>query len=138
MGPREYPDIDDLPATECRRLLEGGGVGCIGLQGDGAPVLRPVNFTLHEDAVVVRTGKGRILEAAKRGEPAAFIAEAAEALEHTGWSVIVEGKLHVLPTNEVTLGLPLRAWASGVKDQFVALSLQELSGRRIPPGRGNR
>lgn len=135
---RAPPDLENLAGDECRRLLRGGGVGCIGLASAEAPVLRPVNFALHGDAIVVRTGEGRILTAAARGEAAAFVVDAADPLEHTGWSVIAEGKLSVLATDEVTLGLPLRAWADGTKDRFVSLSLDQLSGRRIPAGRGNR
>lgn len=132
------PDLEHLAADECRRLLGNGGVGCIGLASAQAPVLRPVNFALHAGAIVVRTGEGRILEAAARGDAAAFVVDAADHLEHTGWSVIAEGRLSVLPTDEVTLGLPLRAWADGTKDRFVSLSLDQLSGRRIPAGRGKR
>lgn len=138
MADHAPPDVEHLSSDECRRLLQRGGVGCIGLAAVGAPVLRPVNFTVHGDAIVIRTGEGRILEAARRGDPAAFAVDAADRLEHTGWSVIAEGKLSVLPTDEVTLGLPLRAWADGRKDRFVAISLDQLSGRRIPAGRGNR
>jgi nitroimidazol reductase NimA-like FMN-containing flavoprotein (pyridoxamine 5'-phosphate oxidase superfamily) len=127
-----------LSRAECLRLLQPGGVGCIGLPDRGAPLLRPVNFALQGDALVIRTGHGRIMEAAQRTDPASLESQAIDPLEHTGWSVIVTGKLAELPTDAVTLGLPLRAWASGRKDRFVALTLDEVSGLRIPAGRGNR
>ncbi len=127
-----------LDERECRRLLAPGGVGCLGLPGTGAPILRPVNFALHDEALVVRTGEGPILDAALRGDAAAFETDGIDRLEHTGWSVLVTGRIAALPTDETTLALPLRAWASGRRDRFVAIQLEEVSGRRIPPGRGNR
>lgn len=130
--------IEILDPAECHRLLGLGGVGCLGLPTTGAPILRPVNFVVCDGAIVLRTGEGPILEAARRGALVAFETDDIDRLEHTGWSVIVEGALAELPTDEATLGLPLRAWASGRRDRFVGIVPTEVSGRRIPPGRGNR
>jgi nitroimidazol reductase NimA-like FMN-containing flavoprotein (pyridoxamine 5'-phosphate oxidase superfamily) len=88
--------------------------------------------------VIIRTGDGAILAAARRGESAAFEIDDIDRIEHTGWSVVVSGTLSELPTDDENLALPLRAWASGRKDFFVALAMDHLSGLRIPPGRGNR
>jgi len=52
--------------------------------------------------------------------------------------VVVVGGLKELAADDTTAKLPLRAWASGQKDRFVALALEEVSGLRIPSGRGNR
>jgi nitroimidazol reductase NimA-like FMN-containing flavoprotein (pyridoxamine 5'-phosphate oxidase superfamily) len=131
-------DVEVLERDECLRLLHDAGVGCIGLASAGAPELRPVNYLVDGGSLIIRTGEGQILEAARDRAAAAFLVHGADALEHTGWSVNVIGKLSHLPTNEETLALPLRPWASGVKDQFVELSVDRISGRRIPPGRGNR
>ena len=138
MDDRPAPQVHELPGDECRRLLRGGITGCIGLAGPAAPTLRPVNYVLDGEFVVIRTGEGRILEAGRGGEAASFAVHSVDAMEHTGWSVLVVGKLAALPTDARTLGLPLRAWASGQKDRFVALSLDDVSGLRIPAGRGNR
>lgn len=135
-GPGEELEILDL--EQCRHLLGEGSVGCLGLPSEGAPELRPVNFVYHDHGIVIRTGEGQILEAGRCGHAVSFQLFGIDGLEHTGWSVIVNGKLSVLPTNEETLALPLRPWASGVKDRFVKLSIAHMSGLRIPPGRGNR
>ena len=135
-------DFDDgievLDADECLRLLREGGVGCLGLPSVGAPELRPVNFVVDGRSIVIRTGEGQILDAGRRGLPASFQIHEIDPLEHTGWSVDVSGKLSQLETNEHSLSLHLRPWASGRKDRFVKLFLSHVSGRRIPPGRGNR
>lgn len=108
------------------------------MRGEDAPEMRPVNFTLRDGNVIIRTGDGAILAAAQRGEAAGFEIDDIDRLEHTGWSVVVTGKLFELPTDDDHLALPLRPWASGRKDRFVGLTLDRISGLRIPPGRGNR
>lgn len=135
---RSVPKLHLFDKAECLRRLADGGVGRLAVRGDEAPRLRPVNFVLHDDQVVVRTGEGEILRAARRNEPASFEIDGIDGLEHTGWSVVVVGRLSELLSDDAHLALPLRPWASGVKDRFVGLSLEELSGMGIPPGRGNR
>lgn len=132
------PELEQLDPTECRRLLGRGGVGRLALRGVEAPEIRPVNFALVGDRLVVRTGDGSILAAARASEAASFEIDEIDRLEHTGFSVIARGTLSVLASDASLLALPVRPWASGLKDRFVGLSLEEVSGLRIPPGRGNR
>ena len=132
------PSLEALPDDACRRRLADGGVGRVALRGGDAPEIRPVNFVLRDDRVVIRTGDGIILSAARRGEAASFEIDGIDPLEHTGWSVVVAGKLGELPSDEHHLALPVRPWASGHKDRFVGLTLERVSGIRIPSGRGNR
>lgn len=108
------------------------------MRGDEAPEVRPVNFMLRGDDVIIRTGDGAILAAARRRESAGFEIDDIDRLEHTGWSVVVTGKLFELPTDDENLALPLRPWASGRKDRFVGLAMDRITGLRIPAGRGNR
>ena len=132
------PELRSLSLRECRRRLEEGGIARVAIHTGKAPLLRPVNFLAREDHLVVRTGEGAILAAARRREPASLEIDGIDPLEHTGWSVIVVGTLLELPDDEARRHLPLRPWASGLKDRFVALSLDEISGIAIPAGRGNR
>jgi hypothetical protein len=133
-------ELEILEEAQCRRRLAEGGVGRLALPGAmaEAPEIRPVNFALLDERVVIRTGEGIVLGAAKRGAKASFEIDAIDPLEHTGWSVVVVGTLSELPTDAAHLSLPLRPWASGQKERFVGLSLDRVSGLRIPSGRGNR
>lgn len=106
-----------------------------GERGDQAPELRPVNFALRNDALLIRTGDGSILDAAREGRAASFEIDGIDPFEHTGWSVIVVGRLCERVSDS---HVALRAWASGRKDKLVGLSLDRVTGIRIPPGRGNR
>jgi nitroimidazol reductase NimA-like FMN-containing flavoprotein (pyridoxamine 5'-phosphate oxidase superfamily) len=123
--------METITVAECEQLLDSGGVGVLALCGTPAPILRPVNFAAYQGQVVIRTGEGQILSSAKRSEPASFVVSAFDRFEHTGWSVVVSGKL----TEQARLGddarLPLRPWVRSEKNRFVALSITTLSGRRI-------
>lgn len=123
-----------LSIPECERRLEAGGVGILALAGVAAPVLRPINFILHQGAVVLRTGEGSILEAANFSEPASFVIFEVDRFEHTGWSVVVTGKLMERKALGSLSELPLRPWARAEKHHLVGLSIEEISGRRLANG----
>jgi hypothetical protein len=123
--------METIAIDECEQLLNSGGVGVLALPGTPAPILRPVNFTALEGQLVIRTGQGQILDAARRREQASFVLSSVDRFEHAGWSVIVSGKLIEAPSSDGLPGIPLRPWVRGRKDRFVALSVTTLSGRRI-------
>lgn len=81
-----------LPLPECKRLLavaaKGHRVGRLGAPTAGAPLVVPVNFDLHDGAVVVRVSNGTILRAAA-GHLVAFEVDALD--EGVAWSVLVRG-----------------------------------------------
>jgi len=119
-----------LDAAECRRLLEMGGVGRIALPGE-PPVVRPVNFVFDDGRIVIRTGPGPLWQAAATQCLAAFEIDRVRNVDHHGWSVLAGGRLDRLDADERTIALPLRAWAPFGRDRFVALTITELSGRRL-------
>ncbi len=122
--------LDVLDTDECRRLLEHGGVGRIALPGE-PPVVRPVNFVLDGDRIVIRTGAGSLWQAAGDGRLATFEIDGSRNVDHRGWSVVASGPLSRLEADERTLALPLRAWAPQGRDRFVAITISDLSGRRL-------
>lgn len=123
-----------LTIPECEELLRAGGVGLLALSGTTVPVQRPVNYSMHEGGVLIRTGEGQILEAAQIGEPASFAIAEIDRFEHTGWSVVVTGVLCERSRVEsVGAGGP-RPWARDAKHHFVMLSIEQISGRRIVKG----
>lgn len=131
MGIHPEQGLEPLSRVECEQRLRAGGVGILAMVGEPAPVLRPVNYVVHDAWLLMRTGEGSILEAAARGEPASFVISEVDRFEHTGWSVVVTGKLAVREPNEGLVGAALRPWARADKHHFVALSLEEISGRRL-------
>lgn len=123
--------LEILSFPECERLLRLGGVGILALRGDEAPKLRPVNFMTQEKWIMIRTGIGQILEAADRAEPASFVFSQTDAIEHEGFSVVVTGRLVEHREMVGVPYVPLRPWARAEKDNFIGLSMVEVTGRRI-------
>jgi nitroimidazol reductase NimA-like FMN-containing flavoprotein (pyridoxamine 5'-phosphate oxidase superfamily) len=122
--------LEVLDAGECRRLLEAGGVGRVALPGE-PPLVRPVNFAFDGDRIVIRTGTGALWQAASAGAQATFEIDGVRTVDHRGWSVFASGPLRPLDADDRTRALPLRAWAPTGRDRFVALTIAELSGRRL-------
>jgi nitroimidazol reductase NimA-like FMN-containing flavoprotein (pyridoxamine 5'-phosphate oxidase superfamily) len=83
-----------LPVAECKRLLAvaagDGGIGRLGVATDQAPVVVPVNFSLCDDGVMVRTGPGFLSQAAA-GRLVAFEVDQLDPGSGTAWSVLVRG-----------------------------------------------
>ena len=131
------PALKTYTRAECLHRLQAGGVGRIAIASDGAPVLRPVNFALHEGRILIRTGEGSILAASGSGAAASFEIDGIDPVEHTGWSVVASGTLAGYD-GDPEAAPPLRAWASGEKHDLVVIEIEEVSGLAIPAGRGNR
>jgi uncharacterized protein len=122
--------LEVLDRAECLRLLDAGGVGRVALSGD-PPVVRPVNFVLDGVRIVIRTGPGSLWQSAAEGRLASFEIDGARNVDHRGWSVIATGPLSRVEADDRTLALPLRAWAPRGRDRFVAIEIDQLSGRRL-------
>ena len=128
--------MEILAISECEAFLGRGGVGILAMTaGSDAPVMRPVNFAFDQPDLLIRTGEGQILAAARAGEPASFAISTIDPFEHSGWSVIAVGKLVERARSELDTKIALRPWARVEKQHFVGLVIQEISGRRISASR---
>jgi len=135
MSENSAAGMEILGIPECESFLKRGGVGILAMAGIDAPVLRPVNFALHGDFILIRTGEGQILEAACACEPASFVISETDRFEHSGWSVVVVGALMERSSLGSVADVPLRPWADDEKHHFVGLSIRDISGRRIAAAR---
>lgn len=126
----DHAGLEVLDRAECIRLLEQGGVGRLATPGE-PPVVRPVNFVLDGEQIVVRTGAGVLWRAACEQRMATFEIDGARNVDHRGWSVLASGRLAPMATDDRLQALPLRPWAPHGRDRFVVLDIAELSGRRL-------
>src|SRR5437899_7935 len=91
---------ETLSREECLRLLAANSFGRLVVNlGEGAPVIRPVNYAFDEasQCVVFRTAAGSKLHALMHSAHAAFEVDAIDPDQRVGWSVIIVGA-----TEEVT------------------------------------
>ncbi|WP_131736282.1 pyridoxamine 5'-phosphate oxidase family protein [Actinomadura roseirufa] len=132
--------LTQLDEAACRELLGEVQVGRVAwADGTGRAALLPVNFVLDGDAVVFRTAEGAKLEAVRAGRPLTFEADDLEPALRTARSVVVTGPAEIVtdPAEIRRLGgLPLTPWDRSAKPFLVRLTIQEVTGRRIPVHRG--
>jgi uncharacterized protein len=129
--------LEVLSREECLELLAGATLGRIGVSARALPLVLPVNFCVDGDRIVLRTGAGTKLDAASRHAVVSFEVDDIDPLFHSGWSVVVTGIAAPLGTEEElerARALPLVPWAAP-GDRYVAISLEDVSGRRIGPRR---
>ena len=88
-----------LGPPECRQLLamaaKLGRIGRIGVATDQAPVVVPVNFTVHDEDIHIRFGPGFISKRAD-GALVAFEVDQVDPVDGWAWSVLVRGLAHVI------------------------------------------
>jgi len=139
---RDHQEVDEgqplevLDRDACIELLAHHQfVGRLGLVVDGRPMILPVNYIFDTDSVVFCTAGGTKLNAVVSRADVVFEVDDSSALHQSGWSVVLRGQAEVITDPEQVERLrhgPLRPWARGTRASWVRISLDEISGRRIP------
>jgi uncharacterized protein len=136
-GGRGQAGFVALGEEECFELLGRETFGRVGVTLGSIPVVLPVNYHFADGAIHFRTGEGTKLKAAAQNTVVAFQVDHIDPTYHAGWSVLAVGMARVLEESTAVSWasrLPLRAWAPGVRDHFVRIVPDFVSGRRILPG----
>lgn len=127
-------DVVELTFRECLDLLQGGVVGRVAVSTALGPRIVPVNYAMHDDAVVFRTSPYSELGSQGPGSEAAFEIDHLDYDRHQGWSVVALGRLEAVPVEEledVRKVWEPRPWAGGVRNLYLKLTCREISGRRL-------
>ena len=124
----------DLSRTECLSLLASVPIGRVVFTQRALPAILPMSFLLDCGHVVLRTGEGTVLLAARTRSVMAFEADAYDAAGGSGWSVTVTGRA-IEVTDGVELDrlreLPLAPYARGSRDHYVLIPVELVDGRRV-------
>ena len=130
--------LEVLDREQCLSLLAGASLGRVGVTTGALPTVLPVNFVLHDDRILIRSGEGTKLDAALRDAVVAFEVDDFDPLYHSGWSVVVTGVATSLDDPEELAAvdrLALPHWAPQPDGHVVAISTEMVSGRRLDRGR---
>lgn len=133
---RSGDDFEVLSEEECLRLLRTREVGRLGIiAGGGQPVVLPVNYSVVDDVVVLRTAPGTKLSASPLAK-VAFEVDDIDKGTHSGWSVLVQGVAHdvtdaIDPASERQRALAPQPWAPGAKTHVVHVVPEHITGRRF-------
>ena len=128
--PMEWLDRD-----ECLRLLGTDTIGRLAVVVGRTPTILPVNYALDGDAIIIRSDPGTKVDYGRRG-PVAVEIDAFDRDDHTGWSVVVTGRLEEPPPYSAGAqrhirSVPVEPWAGGDKAQWLRIVPSRISGRRL-------
>lgn len=128
----------ELGRDECDELLRCGVTGRIALAAPTGPHIVPVNYSVVDDAIVVRTSPYSVLGTHGRDTTLAFEIDQMDYERQRGWSVVARGRGEVVTDaeelEEIGQAWLPRPWASGNRMLVLRLRWTELSGRRIGAG----
>lgn len=126
--------LEVMTEREVLAVVGNESLGRIGFVVDEWPVVLPVNFVLDGRDVVFRSDPGAKLDAS-RGGRVCFQVDHADSLYERGWSALALGladRVDDPDELERLQRLRLRPWAGGVKANWVRVTVQQWSGRRLP------
>ena len=135
--PEADPTTGDwvIDRDESIALLSSTPIGRMAFVTDDHPMVLPVNFTWHEEAVVFRTLPGQKLHAAADGQQVCFEVDHWDPDDHTGWSVVIVGPAREVTNfaeQELMEGIGLIPWSKGTwRPKWVKIEPEQITGRRL-------
>lgn len=125
----------DLTREECLDLLRGGVVGRVAVTTPTGPHIVPVNYSVVDDAVLLRTTPYGVVGTHGRGSVLAFEVDLFDHERQRGWSVVVRGRSDTVDDPEtrrqIDAARPPRPWAGGQRWLMLRIPMDEVSGRRL-------
>jgi len=134
--------IETLDEDECLRLIAPGGIGRIAYSSRFGPAVLPVNYKLHDGAIVFRTAEHSPLDEDLRTGIAdadyvvAFEIDDIDISERAGWSVLIQGAAHRVDSEaerDSAAQAGVEPWPDGERELFVRITPSRVTGRRIHP-----
>jgi hypothetical protein len=123
---------ESLQPDECWALLRKAELGRLAFVLNGRLEIFPINYVVHDGAVVFRTSRGSKLSAVRVHAMVTFEVDGVD--DGVAWSVIVYGRVREM-TNiydpAVLARLPLHPQHGGPKDHVVEVGPGEITGRRF-------
>jgi nitroimidazol reductase NimA-like FMN-containing flavoprotein (pyridoxamine 5'-phosphate oxidase superfamily) len=142
-GPPAPAPLEPLSEAECWQLLRGGGIGRVGYSGRFGQVIVPINYEVRDQALYFRvaqhspTGEDLRTGIAHADYRIAFEADHFDEAAHSGWSVLMQGDVHPMETEEeqaFVTQICVEPWVAGPHELFLRITPTHLTGRRIGHG----
>jgi hypothetical protein len=125
----------ELSTRQCEDLLRAGVAGRVALSTATGPHIVPVNYSVLDDSIIIRTSPYSLLGTYGRDTTLAFEIDSFDRGQERGWSVQARGRVEVVtsPTvlDRIRQGSEPKPWASGARTLFLAMRWTELSGRQL-------
>jgi nitroimidazol reductase NimA-like FMN-containing flavoprotein (pyridoxamine 5'-phosphate oxidase superfamily) len=141
------PALEPLGEAECLRLISPGGIGRIAFTGRYGLTVFPVNYRLHDGAIVFRTAQdsptGEDLRTgiAHAEYQVAFEIDQIDQVTRDGWSVLIHGPAHHMSSDAeqaAVLESGVEPWPEGSREHAISITPTRITGRRLihRPGTG--
>jgi nitroimidazol reductase NimA-like FMN-containing flavoprotein (pyridoxamine 5'-phosphate oxidase superfamily) len=141
------PALEALDEAECLRLISPGGIGRIAFTGRYGLTVLPVNYKLHDGAIVFRTAQdsptGEDLRTgiAHAEYQVAFEIDQIDPATREGWSVLIHGPAHHMSSDAeraAVLKSGVEPWPGGSREHAISIKPSSITGRRLVhrPGTG--
>jgi len=125
----------ELNSLECMTLLCSGVAGRIAVSTPIGPHVVPVNYTVADDAIVVRTAPYSLLGTYGRDSMLAFEIDGLDEANERGWSVQARGRAEAVTDRDDLAAVRANAepqpWAGGGRALYLRLRWTELTGRKL-------
>lgn len=134
----DMPAVYELRYSECLALLHAGVFGRVAVSAPDGPHVVPVNYSVLDGAVMVRTAPDGLIAKFGSGVAVAFEIDHVDYSRHRGWSVMVRGTTAVV--DDLAEVARIRSawepvpWASGDRSLLLKLPWTEVTGRRLGDG----
>jgi uncharacterized protein len=125
------PDrLERLTEAQTVEFLRGMHLGRLAyVAREGEPDVVPVNYSWCDGAVLIRSGPGPKLQAAKRREILALEVDDVDPMTRSGTSAVVIGRAEVLPA---WAPVPtLEVWAGEPRRHVIRVVPRRVTGRRL-------
>jgi nitroimidazol reductase NimA-like FMN-containing flavoprotein (pyridoxamine 5'-phosphate oxidase superfamily) len=128
--------LETLSEAVCWHELRRTPLGRLAVVIDGRPDVFPVNHVVdvETDAIVFPSNPGTKFHAALEGSIVAFEADGVDVSGRSAWSVVAHGPAREIIDDAVITRARRRRvplWAVDDRSHWVAITVQELAGRRI-------
>jgi nitroimidazol reductase NimA-like FMN-containing flavoprotein (pyridoxamine 5'-phosphate oxidase superfamily) len=128
----------ELSNEECESLLRAGVAGRIAVSTPDGPHIIPVNYSVVDSAIVVRTSPYSVLGTHGRNTVLAFEIDHFDHEQQHGWSVAARGRSEVVTDTDelehIRATWAPRPWASGARNLYLRIRWNEVTGRRLGTG----
>jgi nitroimidazol reductase NimA-like FMN-containing flavoprotein (pyridoxamine 5'-phosphate oxidase superfamily) len=136
----DKPVFEPMDEAECLRLISAGGIGRLAYAGRFGLTVLPVNYKLHDGAIVFRTAEhsptGEDLQTgiAHAEYEVAFEIDEIDPAARLAWSVLIHGPAHPMTSpaeRAAVVESGVEPWAPGQRDYAIRITPKRVTGRRI-------
>lgn len=125
----------ELTVEQCQQLLRGGVVGRVAMCSPMGPRILPLNYAMHDGAIIFRTTPYSELGTYGWNSDLAFEIDELDYELHQGWSVVAIGRAELIEDPDELRSIreswDPSPWAGGRRHLYIRLRWRDISGRRL-------